>query len=114
MAEVTKSDLTVAQLGIKSLAAIMQKKNVVERGTPQLVTLYNFLSSARGLDKGISDMEARLVYRIMALPRRIADLKEEFGCQIDKLRKIDPTGKPYVRYYLVLPKDGDMGEEAHG
>ncbi len=112
MADVSKSDRQVAALGIKPLAEIMQRKNIEERGTPQLITLYKFMASPRGLDKGISDMEARLVYRIMALPRRIADLREEFGCQIDKLRKIDPTGKPYVRYYLVLPKDGDMGEAA--
>lgn len=114
MAQVTTGDRVVASLGLNSLAAIMQKKNVEERGTPQLKVLYKFLSSARGLDKGISDMEARLVHRIMALPRRVADLREQFGCEIDKVRKVDPTGKPYVRYYLVLPKDGDTGEEANG
>lgn len=94
------------------LAAIMQKKNVLANGSPQLRVLYNYLASERGLDKGISDMEARLVHRINALPRRIADLTEKFGCKIEKLRKVDPTDRAYVRYYLVLPKDGDTGEEA--
>lgn len=93
-------------------AAIMQRKNVTANGSPQLRTLYTFLASERGLDKGISDMEARLIYRINALPRRISDLRERFGCTIDKLHKVDPTGRAYVRYYLVLPKDNDTGEEA--
>ena len=93
-------------------AAIIQRKNVIANGTPQLRTLYKFLTSDRGLDKGISDMEARMVYRINALPRRMSDLQQRFGCTIEKLRKLDPTGRPYVRYYLVLPKDGDTGEDA--
>lgn len=93
-------------------AAILQHKNVMARGTPQLRQLYRHLSSAQGLDKGISDMEARCVYRINALPRRIRDLIEQFGVQIDKLRKVDGTGRPYVRYYLVLPKDTISGNKA--
>lgn len=112
MVTVTNKDRDLYRLTDRSLAAILQRKNVLARGTPQLKTLYKFLASNKGLDKGISDMEARLVLRINALPRRLADLKQEFGCQFDKLRKVDPTGRAYVRYYLVLPRDNDTGEAA--
>ena len=95
-----------------STAAIIQRKDVLHRGTPQLRTIYKHLTSPKGLDKGLSDMEARMVYRINALPRRISDLEAEFGVRIDRIRKKDPTGRAYVRYYIVLPKDGDTGAEA--
>lgn len=95
-----------------STAAIIQRKNVLSNGTPQIKTIYKHLTSPKGLDKGLSDMEARMVYRINALPRRISDLEAEYGVTVERLRKKDPTGRAYVRYYLVLPKDGDTGEAA--
>lgn len=95
-----------------STAAIVQRKNVLTNGTPQLRAIYKHLTSAKGLDKGLSDMEARMVYRVNALPRRISDLEVEYGVTIDRVRKKDPTGRAYVRYYIVLPKDGDTGEAA--
>jgi len=95
-----------------STAAIIQRKNVLTNGTPQLRTIYKHLTSPKGLDKGLSDMEARMVYRINALPRRVSDLEAEYGVTIDRVRKKDPTGRAYVRYYIVLPKDGDTGEAA--
>lgn len=50
-------------------------------------------------EKGsISNMEAQAIYRIRALPRRIADLREAGYRTVKKFRK-DPTGQRYVRYY---------------
>lgn len=61
---------------------------------PQLETLLKHFST-----KGsISNVEAQAVYRIRALPRRIADLKEmghKFSRKFDK----DPTGQRYARYF---------------
>lgn len=75
-------------------------QDIKARGTPQLRTLFKHMSSPRGLKNGISDMEARLVHRINALPRRISDLTERFGVPIRKERREDPTGRPYVRYFI--------------
>ncbi|UIY32566.1 hypothetical protein LZK73_28640 (plasmid) [Neorhizobium galegae] len=73
-------------------------------------SLYEYLSSERGLENGISNTEARLVYRINALPLRIFELQQNFGAKIDKsLREEDPTGRPYFRYCLVLPRDNEAG-----
>lgn len=50
-------------------------------------------------EKGsISNMEAQTIYRIRALPRRIADLREAGVRTVKKFRK-DLTGQRYVRYY---------------
>ncbi|CDN51730.1 Hypothetical protein RG540_PA10540 (plasmid) [Neorhizobium galegae bv. orientalis str. HAMBI 540] len=56
-------------------------------------SLYEYLSSERGLENGISNTEARLVYRINALPLRIFELQQNFGAKIDKssARKIRPA-----------------------
>lgn len=48
----------------------------------------------------ISGYEARDMYRINSLPRRINDL-EERGVAIKRERKIDQTGRQYVRYSLA-------------
>lgn len=48
----------------------------------------------------ITQAEAGTVYRIRALPRRIADLKEA-GHPITRELKKDATGQRYARYSLV-------------
>ncbi len=67
--------------------------------TPQCRTLYRHLKQRK--DKGVSQLEAMLLHRIAALPRRISDL-EEAGIQINRERKIDETGRAYVRYSLAV------------
>ena len=47
----------------------------------------------------INDMEARSMYKIRALPRRIKDL-EVIGYSFIRQRKIDPTGQRFVEYVL--------------
>jgi predicted transcriptional regulator len=49
--------------------------------------------------RSISNYEARDLYRIASLPRRISDL-EEMGIVITRQRKVDPTGRRYVRYSM--------------
>ncbi len=59
----------------------------------------------------ISNVEAQAVYRIRALPRRIADLKEK-GWEFDSAWKVDLTGQRYKRYFLVSrPGDADDAKE---
>lgn len=85
--------------------------------TPQVQTLLTHLQN----HGSISQAEAGTVYKIRALPRRIADLKAE-GYEISRELKTDPTGQRYARYYYVgkKPKVGDKvritneGKEAHG
>lgn len=64
--------------------------------TPQLNTLLHHLI----VEGSISDAEARLVHKIRALPRRVADLKE-MGVSIVKEWRTDVTNQRYVRYFLV-------------
>lgn len=45
----------------------------------------------------ISNIEAQMMYKIRALPRRIKDL-EEHGMTFIRQRKTDATGQRYVRY----------------
>ena len=61
----------------------------------QVKTLYKHLEKG----KSISGYEARDLYRIASLPRRINDL-EEMGFKISRSRRTDPTGRRYVRYSL--------------
>ncbi len=65
--------------------------------SPQCRTLYRHLTQRKAA--GISQMEATLLYKIMALPRRIADLKEA-GIHIKAENKVDQTGTRYARYSL--------------
>jgi len=51
-------------------------------------------------EDSISNVEAQAVYRIRALPRRIADLKVK-GWQFSSVWKTDLTGQRYKRYFLV-------------
>ena len=51
-------------------------------------------------EDSISNVEAQAVYRIRALPRRIADLKEK-GWHFSAVWKTDLTGQRYKRYFLV-------------
>ena len=49
----------------------------------------------------ISTLEAIIQYNIMALPRRIKDLKEK-GYSFNSIRKSHPvTGQRYTRYVLA-------------
>ena len=48
----------------------------------------------------ISNIEAQAVYKIRALPRRIADLKER-GYEFRSEWKKDLTGQRYKRYFLI-------------
>lgn len=48
----------------------------------------------------ISNIEAQMMYKIRALPRRIKDL-EEIGMTFVRQRKTDATGQRYVRYVLA-------------
>jgi hypothetical protein len=69
--------------------------------TPQVKTLLTHL-----LNHGsISQAEAATVYRIRALPRRIADLKA-MGHKITRELKQDPTGQRYARYSMHTVKVG--------
>ncbi|MBP5855699.1 hypothetical protein KAJ83_01660 [Marivibrio halodurans] len=54
----------------------------------------------------ISGLEARSLYRIEALPRRVSDLEvvimgAGLPYTIERTNRKDPTGKRYVRYRLV-------------
>lgn len=52
-------------------------------------------------DKGsVTSVEASAVYRVRALPRRIADLKAA-GHKISRVLSKDATGQRYARYYLA-------------
>lgn len=71
--------------------------------TPQVKTLLIHLQK----HGSISQAEAGTVYKIRALPRRIADLKA-LGHKITSKIKKDPTGQRYARYTLIpSPKVGD-------
>ena len=50
--------------------------------------------------KTITPLEARTLYRIESLSRRICDLKEE-GMTFSKRRLKDLTGKTYIVYVLA-------------
>jgi hypothetical protein len=50
--------------------------------------------------RSITRISADHLYRVAALPRRIADLKAQ-GHNITASRKIDATGRFYVEYALV-------------
>jgi len=50
--------------------------------------------------RSITRISADHLYRIAALPRRIADL-EARGHKIVRTRKVDATGRFYVEYSLV-------------
>lgn len=52
--------------------------------------------------RSISAMEAIGLYRIHSLSRRICDLKKAHpSLKIVKTRKVDTTGRAYVRYGLA-------------
>ena len=46
----------------------------------------------------ISGDEARNLFRIKSLPRRVLDLEAQ-GHQFYRVRKVDSTGQRYVRYF---------------
>lgn len=52
------------------------------------------------LHSSISGQEAAAMFRIRALPRRIADL-EALGHRFRRETKVDTTGQRYVRYHYL-------------
>jgi hypothetical protein len=45
--------------------------------------------------------EARSLYQIRSLSRRICDVQKNLGVRLRKERRRDPTGRQYVRYILA-------------
>lgn len=78
-------------------AQVCAIKQVQADGTPQQKTVLQHLMDRK--DAGLSQFEALHLYRVAALPRRVADLIEA-GVPIRKERREDPTGRAYVRYFL--------------
>lgn len=69
-------------------------KNIVP-GTQTYMLLQHLTAG-----KSITRIEADHLYRVAALPRRIADLREA-GHNIVAFTKKDLTGRSYVEYRLV-------------
>jgi hypothetical protein len=65
-----------------------------------MATQIELLKNHFNAGKSISNYEARDMYRINSLSRRINDL-EERGMSINRQRKIDQTGRQYVRYSVA-------------
>ncbi len=82
-----------------SVAALCAIHNVADMGTPQQKLILQHLRERRL--HGLSQFEALHLYRIAALPRRVKDLTEA-GVPIRKERRLDPTGRPYARYFLDI------------
>jgi hypothetical protein len=51
--------------------------------------------------KSISADEARALYQIRSLSRRIVDVQRSLGITVRKERRKDLTGRQYVRYHLA-------------
>lgn len=64
--------------------------------TPQAATILTHLTKIGD----ISPLEARTVYRVDSLSRRICDLKDA-GYKVSREMRKDATGKRYARYSLV-------------
>ena len=64
--------------------------------SPQAYTIYDHLRKIGD----ISALEARAIYRVDSLSRRICDLKDA-GYKVSRVIKKDATGKRYARYTLV-------------
>lgn len=75
--------------------------------TPQVKTILTHLQK----HGSISQAEAGLIYKIRALPRRIADLKVA-GHSIKSELKRDATGQRYARYTLVSKKTSEPRTDA--
>jgi hypothetical protein len=85
----------------------MQHNQQTMNLTPQARTVLSHLINHGSLTQA----EAGTVYRIRALPRRIADLKE-IGYQIRKEHRKDATGQRYVRYFLDAKEPIEVKPEA--
>ena len=75
------------------------KKTPPKLGPQHEALMFHFLKKG-----SITVVEAEAMYKIRALPRRIADLKEH-GWDIESVRKTDTAGQRYVRYVY---KDGNL------
>ena len=71
----------------------------------QVTTLLHHLLSVDPVShkrRTISAMEAIGLYRIHSLSRRICDLTNSYPIlKLTKFRKVDTTGRAYVRYGIV-------------
>jgi len=65
-----------------------------------MTTQNNLLLAHLTSGRPITRIQADHLYRIAALPRRIADLREQ-GHNIVAVDKVDPTGRRYAEYRLV-------------
>lgn len=54
----------------------------------------------------ISGNEARGLFRIQSLPRRILDLQAQ-GYAFSRVNKMDTTGQRYTRYYFLGKKPSE-------
>lgn len=82
-----------------SARSVMAFQNALQDGSPQQKLILTHLRDRRSA--GLSQFEALHLYRIAALPRRIADLKDK-GVDIRTERRLDPTRRPYSRYFLEV------------
>ncbi|MAE55416.1 MAG: hypothetical protein CMK23_05435 [Porticoccaceae bacterium] len=65
------------------------------------MTQIDMLKKHFAVRPSISNVEAQMMYRIRALPRRIKDLEENHRMQFERQTRTDPTGQRYVRYTIV-------------
>jgi len=86
-------DAFLALYPIQALPAPKAKKPV--KLTPQAELILDYLRK----HGNISASEAATVFKVRALPRRIADIKAS-GVSIRSEFKKDSTGQRYVRYHL--------------
>ena len=66
-----------------------------------IIAHLNSFDSSGSQRRTISAMEALGLYRICSLSSRISVIQKRFGYKITKFRKVDTTGKRYVRYGLT-------------
>jgi hypothetical protein len=64
-------------------------------------TQVNALLTHLHVKQSITADEARSLYQIRSLSRRIVDVQRHLGVTLRKERRQDPTGRQYVRYHLA-------------
>lgn len=98
-------DLEFANLPVVVAPAAAPRQVTVKKRTklnPQAQLILDLM-----YNKGsVTAVEASAVYRVRALPRRIADIKEA-GYKVRRVLLKDETGQRYARYYIdaaVMPQ----------
>lgn len=79
---------------------VRRRAGATRRLTPQCVLILEHLMKGRS----ITQRSALLDFGVMALPRRIADLREHGYNIVSVLESNKLTGQRYVRYYLGKPE----------